>query len=173
MSIALQQASSAARATTTSFVRDYYDNHIFDSYLHFASTEDEEEYHRREEQHKKDIEKAQAEHTPQGDLKALDASIEQMKDAGAHGAGKSAEFQSRLKFMVEKRNSLSGQLSKQEPTKETPPADPLAAVKPDASVPSDLIAGLRAAGVAIPNQNGTGHGVTAACATPATSQCRS
>ena len=162
MSIALQQASSAARATTTSFVRDYYDNHIFDSYLHFASTEDEEEYRRREEQHKKDIEKARAEHTPQGDLTALKISIEQMKDAGAHGANRSPEYQQRYDKLNAAAEALTTELAKtpNKAKQQAAVADPLDAAKPTANVSPELIANLRASGIAVPSQDGTGHGIT-------------
>src|SRR6202008_4634328 len=87
--VSLQQARVAARESVANFARDYYENRIFDRYLKFASVEDEEEYRRREQERKQAIDKALAEHTPQGDLRANQLSLEQLKDAGAHGADRS------------------------------------------------------------------------------------
>jgi hypothetical protein len=157
--LSLRQASEAARASASSFAHDYYDRHIFDTYLKFASTEDEEEYRGREQERKQAIDKALAERTPKGDLKALDLSIAQMNDAGAHGADKSPEFQSRLDALKTHRNQLAGALDKQPPVRTQASGDDISAVKPDASVSPDLIAGLRASGVVMPDQTGDGHGV--------------
>jgi hypothetical protein len=162
MTVALQQASAASRTTTAGFMHDYYDRRIFDPYLYFASANDEEEYRRREDERRRAIEKAEAEHTPEGDLHANQLAIEQLKDAGAHGADRSPEYQKRLDALNKSNDDLkAAQTAARAKGNETPTADPLDAAKPAANVSPDLIASLRASGVHVPDQDGGGHGVTA------------
>jgi hypothetical protein len=162
--VALQQASEAARSTTKQFMHDFYDRHIFDHYLKFASTEDEDEYRRREEERKHAIEKALAEHTPEGNLRANKLAIEQLKDAGAHGADRSPDYQPTLKGLEDNASELDAQImtakgvssEKQQHSQSASQDDAL-----NAAVTPDVIARLRAARVVIADQTGEGHGVTA------------
>jgi len=52
-------------------------------------------------------------------------------------------------------------------------ADPLDTAKPAADVSPELIASLRAYGVKVPDQNGTGHGITAGFAQSALGRSQS
>ena len=104
---ALQQASEAARGSVTDFIHDYYDQKKFDRYLQFASVDDEQEYRRREEERKRAIDKALAEHTPEGNLQANKLAIDQLKDAGAHGADKSPDYKPTLDRLDHDEHDLS------------------------------------------------------------------
>lgn len=139
--VSMRQASEAARASASSFAHDYYDRRMFDSYLKFASVEDEDEYRRREQERKQAIEKALAERTPEGDLRALDLSIEQLKDAGAHGAKRSPDYQPELDNMTEHRAALKTALS--------PQVDTVSAKAESGKPAPDPIAALKAAGVSL------------------------
>lgn len=155
----LQQASEVARTTTANFMRDYYERRVFDPYLQFTSLEDQEEYRRREAARKEAMEKAQAEHTPQGDLRASRIAIEQLQDAGAHGANRSPEFQKDLDKLTATNASLATEMARPSTRPAQASADPLDAAKPTAKVPSELAANLRAAGIVVPDQDGRGHGI--------------
>lgn len=161
---ALHQASEEAHRTVTDFMHDFYDRRIFDPYLKFASEKDKEDYSRNREERKEQMEKALAEHTPEGDLRANRLAIEQMKDAGIHGADRSSEYQSTLDNLKAKSSRLSRELNRQPASDMQAPAktDPLDAVKAAAESSPDLIASLRTTGIAVADQNGDGHGVTAA-----------
>jgi hypothetical protein len=173
---ALQQASEAARGTVTDFIHDYYDERKFDRFLQFASVEDQEEYRRREDERKHAIDKALAEHTPKSSLRALDLSIEQLKDAGAHGARRSSEFQSTLDKMESSRRELAEQIAAPGAASDharneasAPQASgstvasqiPQAASQQNAPLPADVLARLRAAQVVVADQSQDGHGVAA------------
>jgi hypothetical protein len=79
----------------------------FDPYLRFASKADEEEYRRRETERRDYIKAEEAKGTAQGDLHAVDAAIDQMADAKAHGADESPLFASRMASLKAARNELS------------------------------------------------------------------
>jgi hypothetical protein len=173
---ALYQASEAARGSVNDFMRDYYDEHVFDRYLRFASVQDEEEYRRREQERHRAIDEARAEKTPQGDLRALDLSIDQLKDAGAHGARRSSEYQPLLDRMEGSRQQLAKQMAAagQSQSHGTMPADsPTPSARPDAPdgkssgatpqapLPPEVLARLRAAQVSVADQSQEGHGVAA------------
>lgn len=143
---ALQQASEAARGSVTDFMHSYYDEHKLDRYLQFASVQDEEEYRKREEERKRAIEKAQAEHTPDGDLRAVELSIEQLKDAGAHGADKSKDYQPTLDGLNKSADNLQAEVDKQRELRPAPNTSKNASG-------SDPSAALKAAGVSLADDN--------------------
>ena len=153
----LATASAAARATIADFERDMYEKKIFDPYLRFGSKEDEEAYREREAQRLALTKKAEAERTPQGDLKALDVSIAQMNDAKAHGADTSPDFQSTMAGLVAGRQNLATAMAKDA----APAQDARAAAKPSVDISPDLLASLRATGVTVADTQQNGHGVTA------------
>lgn len=143
--VALERASEAARATTKNFMHDFYDEHEFDRYLKFASLEDEQEYHRREDERKQAIQKALDEQTPEGSLKALDLSIEQMKDAGAHGADRSPDYKPTLDNLEAHKQELERRIAQQQAT----PAEERSQKSPTTS---DAASALRAAGVSLASE---------------------
>ncbi len=158
----LYQADHAARQTTAEFMRDYYDKHIFDKYLKFTSREDEEEYRHREQERKREIKEARSQHTPQGDLRANQLAIEQIKDAGAHGANRSPEYQPMLEKLEITRSNLSAQISASQKVpseKYSAERQSLAPVEPS-KIPADVLASLQAAQVTSADQVQDGHGVT-------------
>ena len=148
--VSLQQASVAARESVASFARDYYENRIFDRYLKFASVEDEEEYRRREEERKQAIDKALAEHTPRGDLRANQFAIDQLKDAGVHGAARSPEYKARLEQLQRTNRDLTNAVNEsRDKSAAKTAADALDpnAEDPPAGISPDVIAQLRCAKV--------------------------
>lgn len=142
---ALQQASEAARGSVTDFVHDYYDQKKFDRYLQFASVEDEQEYRRREEERKRAIDKALAEHTPEGTLRASQLSIDQLKDAGAHGADRSPDYKPTLDNLEAHKQELERQIARQ-------PATPAEEQSQKPPATSDAMSALRAAGVSLASE---------------------
>lgn len=102
VSAELAAASASTRRETETLAHDFFDQHIFDPYLHFKSAQDEAEYRRREAETKKYIQEQLAKHTPVGDLNASGGMIGQMLDAHSHGAGASPDFMPRFNSLVEK-----------------------------------------------------------------------
>jgi hypothetical protein len=72
--------------------RDIFDRKIFDSYLRFGSKEEEEEYRRQEAERKAEIDKLLKENTPESNRRAAALTLQQLDDAGAHGATASPQF---------------------------------------------------------------------------------
>ncbi len=147
---ALQQASEAARGSVTDFMHAYYDEHKFDAYLEFASTQDRDEYRRREEERKRAIDTAMAEHTPEGNLQANKLAIEQLKDAGAHGADRSRDYQPTLEKLEHNERDLSqaiGSAQKPGAAKEAAASLDVGASRPPAldGISPEVIAQLRTA----------------------------
>lgn len=156
--VALQQASDAARTNVTGFMSDYYDQHIFDRYLTFNSTSDREEYRRREQERHGAIDMAFAEKTAEGDLRASELSIDQLKDAGAHGATRSPLYQPELKRLETGQRELAHQLARQGKVTQQTVSD---TSQGTSAVPPELIAQFKAANVALADPAQDGHGVSA------------
>jgi hypothetical protein len=121
---ALERARAEARAQVAGFMADYYDRKIFEPYLRFASAEDEAAYREREERRRKEIEEARALGTPEGDLRALQLSKEQMRDAGAHGADKSPDFEARFAALSSSETQLTKASEARSPKAASNEADP-------------------------------------------------
>jgi hypothetical protein len=98
---------------------------------------------------------------PHRAIRAANLSLEQLKDAGAHGADKSPEYQKRLEKLEATTGALTGKLATAQvtPSSIQAAADPLDAAKPAANVPPELVANLRAQGIVVPDQDGAGHGL--------------
>jgi len=156
--VALAQASEAARNSVNDFMHGYYDRHEFDRYLQFSTQKDEEEYRRREAERKQAIDAAMAQHTPQGDLKANQLSIDQLKDAGAHGANRSPEYKPMLDGLEKTREQLASQLSSKGSKEQAAETGPTKAA-PVTPLPADVLARLKGANVALADQTQEGHGV--------------
>lgn len=73
--------------------------------LQFASAEDERAYRQREAERRSYIEAEQAKGTPEGNLNAAGATVGQMADAKAHGAG-GPEFDSHVTELLETTTRL-------------------------------------------------------------------
>lgn len=154
---ALHLASEAARREVTSFVQDFYEKKIFDPFLRFASPEDEDAYRKREADRERAIKEALALGTPEGNLRAANLSMAQLRDAGAHGADKSPEYARIWSSLDAPTSDLKAQLAVRPETEASivPAAEAVKGVDP-----VDPIAVLRAAGVAVADQTQEGHGVT-------------
>lgn len=154
----LATASAQARRVTQDFVHDFYEKRIFDRYLRFDSAEDEKEYREREAARQKAIEKAQAENTPEGNLRAGELAEAQLKDAGAHGADLSPEYQPKLDQLRQGNASLKAVISS--PQQQQADAAVLAAASTNRADHAKAAAALKNAGVIVADQSQTGHGVT-------------
>ena len=101
---------AALRSELKTLNDDIFTRRIFDDYLTFRSPEDKEAYLRREAEARRYIEQQLAHRTPEGELNAAGATIGQMLDAHAHGAGGSPEFNERWERLVktteQHRNAL-------------------------------------------------------------------
>ncbi len=157
---ALRAASNAARATVVDFNRDFYERKIFDPYLRFASTEDEEAYRRREDEYRRGIAAARAENTPEGDLRATQLSLDQLHDAGAHGAKRSAAYRGFDDRLTASHDRLAHAIAVTPHSDRSARAEQRDGAKPDQKVAPEVLAALREAGITIPDQGGSGHGVT-------------
>jgi hypothetical protein len=150
-SLDLASAQERTRATAMEIGRDIYQHRIFDPYLRFTSVEDEEAYRRREEDNRRAVERALAENTPEGDLRATRILERQLQDAASHGADASPQFadyaarircdQGNLERAIASRDETAGDRQRAHPSPEAPPPateDQLASV----------LATFRAAGIA-------------------------
>lgn len=171
--VALHAASAAARQEITSFVHDFYEKKIFDPYLRFASVEDEEAYRKREAERREAIDKALAEGTPEGNLRANQLAIDQLKDAGAHGADQSPDYQPSIDRLEASGGVLETQIAAANGSERAgivaKRGSRLAAAegpveeKPcDVALAADLLASLRESGMTTSDDNQSGHGVTLA-----------
>jgi hypothetical protein len=84
--------SAVTRDDVLSLSKDFYTDHLFDKYLHFASAEDEADYRRRTAAMQAYIAKEMARGTPEGNLNAGGCMASQLLEADTHGAGKSPDF---------------------------------------------------------------------------------
>jgi hypothetical protein len=158
----LHEASEAAHHKVATFVHDFYVRKIFDPYLRFGSPEDEAAYRKREAERERAIKEALAEGTPEGNLRASQLAVEQLKDAGAHGADRSPQYQPALDALMTSGADLKSQLAgKHRGVAQEAWAESLAqegAVAPE--LPPELLSAFRATGTTIPAQDQQGHGVT-------------
>ena len=161
----LAAASQAAREAVSDFQDAYFKQRKFDPYLTFASEEDERTYRKREEERQRQIEQARAQGTLEGDKRAADLALDQLRDAGAQGADRSPDFAP----LYDKLTSASGALAAQLEASKVKQAqgaqitdDPLdAQAAAPVTVPMDLLAKFKSAGVVVADQSATGHGVSA------------
>lgn len=97
----LAATSAVIRQEVASLADDLFNRRIFDSYMRFASPEEEAAYREREAERQSYIEQQLAKGTPEGELNAAGATAGQMLDANAHGAGDSPDFLPRWNRLVE------------------------------------------------------------------------
>ncbi len=166
---ALQQASATSHQSVSDFERDFYGRRIFDPYLRFASAEDEEAYRRREAERQQAIDKAMAEGTPEGNLKANKLAIDQLQDAGTHGADRSPEYKRHMDALLKSGDDLTRAIAAKHNVTEQRPeqsaavdrtADPLASVGAKSPETKGAVAVLIAAGISKPQPDNVGHGVS-------------
>lgn len=172
--VALHEASAAAHREVSDLAHDFYDKKIFDPYLKFASAEDEEAYRRQEDERQRYIKEQLAKGTPEGNLNAADAMLDQMKDAKAHGADASPEFQSRYDAAEGATTRLRAALRARGSEVERPERsaiavgsnhdamhDPLDAIAPNLDDKAKAaLATFKAAGIVVSETAQPEHGVT-------------
>ena len=168
----LASITTRARETVTAFERDMFERRIFDPYLSFASTEDEAAYRTREVERHTAIDAEMAKNTPQGTLEANRIAIDQLRDAGAHGADRSPVFTHTLERLENSRGHLEAAVSKASADRD----EGQARVEAATSSANDLAAAAAQIDPAIlaafggltktPEQTIPGHGVAATSAKP-------
>jgi hypothetical protein len=158
---ALHVAQAEARRTVADFTRDFYERKVFDGDLKFASAEDERAYREREEKFRREIEKARAEGTPEGDLRALQLAKAQLLDAGAHGADQNPAYAPMLSGITTASRDLEAAI----PTKQAASRIEVATAAPAESapveLPADVLAAFRANSLTTSEPVDIAHGVTA------------
>lgn len=97
----LAASGVALRSELASAHANLFEKRVFDPFLSFASEEDKEAYRRREAEARRYIDQQMVKGTPEGDLNAAGATMGQMLDAHAHGAGNSPEFLPQWNRLVE------------------------------------------------------------------------
>lgn len=166
--VALHAAQHDARKAVDDFTRDFYERRIFEKDLRFASEEDERAYREREEQRRREIEKARAEGTPEGDLRALRLAKEQLLDAGAHGVDQNPAYQPTLTKLDQSATALETAIAGKGHTASATSLTEVdkaldgeqSAYLGQTTVPTGLLAKIRAAGMVLA-EKGEGHGLTA------------
>lgn len=157
--MALHAAEAEARRVTGDFVHDFYERKIFDKFLDFASSEEEEAYRQREAERERAIRDALAEGTPEGNLRALELSKEQLLDAGRYGASDSPNYQSTLNRIDAAQEPLERTLGVDKAIIQQEAEAALAPTEAPLVSP-DIIATLRSTGTIFADAGQTGHGVT-------------
>jgi hypothetical protein len=163
--VELAAAQARTRATVLEIGRDIYERRIFDPYLRFASEEDEAAYRRREEENRRAIERALAENTPEGDLRASRIMERQLQDAGAHGADASPQFAEYAARIRSDQGSLEQAMaSRDEARSDGPQAGTSSPATPPPATEDQLasvLATFRAVGIngGIPAHD-SGHGLS-------------
>lgn len=157
---ALHAASEQARREVTDLSGDLFERKIFDPYLRFASSAEEEAYREREAERQRYIEDQLSRGTPEGNLNAAAATVAQVRDAGAHGADQSPAYRSTLGRATRSYEDLRAATvaagrSTEEADRQFQASQPVPA-EPDA------FAALRAAGVVFADQSAEGHGIAKA-----------
>jgi hypothetical protein len=162
----LANATMAARETVAEFQDSFFKRKIFDPYMHFDSAEDRDAYYAREAERQTAIQAALAKNTPEGAHEAAVLSRDQLKDAGAHGADQSPEYQPMLARLNKSADDLEASMATQRMSAEhqagtevdravaTENALPVA----PSAVPADVLAKIRAAGLTVAS-SGEGHGL--------------
>ena len=143
-----------ARANIEALNRELFENKVLDPYLKFSSAKDEEEYRKRERERKEEIDRAMALGTPEGVRRAGELAQDQLRDADAHGAGRSPEFGRLVATAI-----TTMELTANSETQATAPPAAKPAVSNDVA---DIAATLRAAGLIAPSQKSDegGHGLS-------------
>ncbi|HEV7659330.1 MAG TPA: hypothetical protein VGO55_05745 [Allosphingosinicella sp.] len=168
----LATAQARTRATVMEIGRDFYERRIFDPYLRFTSTEDEEAYRRREEENRRAIADALAENTPAGDLRAARIMDRQLQDAGVHGADASPQFRALVDRNGQNMGRLEAAIGDRQPVRESERSGPHPknAEQPSPATPEQLasvLATFRAAGIGGGlAAHDSGHGLTVEVVSP-------
>ncbi len=89
----LSAASASARATAERVGDDLYNNHAFDSSMHFKSKEDEDDYNKTTAENAAAAQTELNKHTAQGNYNATRIDEGQMVNAATYGADQSAQWQ--------------------------------------------------------------------------------
>lgn len=160
----LAAVDARTRASVQRISADLFERKVFDPYLRFDSAEEEAAYRKREAERRAEIERELAKGTPEGSKNATDAIIDQIKDAGRHGADQSPDYERLLNQATGARDELKAAI--QQERRVTISTQPVHDEERDAAQPvalDEIAAVLKAAGVAAPASGQlakNGHGLT-------------
>lgn len=168
--IDLANAQARTRASVVDIGRDIFERRTLDPYLRFSSPEDEAAYREREEENRRAIERALAENTPEGDLRASRIMERQLNDAGAHGADAAPQFSEYRSRIRGDQANLERAIASRDESRTAPAQDqPTAENSPPASEEqlASILATFRAAGIAggTPAEQ-TAHGLSVNASAP-------
>jgi hypothetical protein len=126
-------------------------------YLQFSSAEEEEAYRKREAERDEARKRALAMNTPEATARAAKLVLEQIDDAGQHGANRSPEF-AKLRGQVEQ--SLAELRQPDAPDKDEQPSRSESQQLRNSEALDDIMAALKSAGVQTANaSDGASHNV--------------
>lgn len=152
--------NARTRDTVQRISDELFERKIFDPYLRFANAEEEAEYRKREAEREAYIKRELAKGTPEGNLNASTAVVDQIKDAGRHGADQSPDYQRLLDEAIRTQNEQATAID-QNATRPTEAAKP----SPRETEGSDfdqIAAAFKASGVVLPDTDiadAKGHGL--------------
>ena len=157
----LAAVSKQTRDTIAALSTDLFERRVFDPYLRFTSTDEESEYRRREEERQAYIRVELAKGTPEGTLNAANATVDQIKDAGAHGADRSPEYQRIFNEAIRAQNEQTAAI---EQASTTPALDKAKELERETETNEfdEIAAAFKASGVTLPDTElggSKGHGL--------------
>lgn len=168
----LDAVSARTRATVLRVADDLFEKRVFDPYLRFNTPEEEAEYRRRESEREAYIKRELAKGTPEGARNASRAMVDQIEEAGRHGADQSPEYQRLLgeaqtalaeqdKAMAEPKIAVSPQKASSNPANQPADLNEIAAMLKEAGVtaPPDTIANMGHGLTATANERSSGQNV--------------
>ena len=158
----LAAVDARTRATVQRISADLFERKIFDPYLRFDTAEAEEAYRQREAERQEYVRRELAKGTSEGALNANAAALEQIKDAGVHGADRSPDYERLLNEAKIAESSLRSTSREATPNATQPDTPPTPQDGQDEF--GDILATLRDAGVvtAVTASPNPAHGLTAA-----------
>lgn len=159
----LAAVDARTRATVQRISDDLFERKIFDPYLRFDNAEEEEAYRKRETERQEFIRRELAKGTPEGSRNAADAAVDQIKDAGRHGADQSPDYQRLLNEATATRDQQDAAIARSTIQRGDPKEKATElAVTPSAEL-DEIAAIFKAAGVQSPSAqlaDAKGHGLT-------------
>ncbi|WP_231471573.1 hypothetical protein [Novosphingobium sp. CECT 9465] len=134
---------------------DLFEKKVLDPYLRFENAEEEAAYRKREQERKEEIDRLRAIGTPDALRQAAQLQLDQVQDAGDHGAKDSPDYPrllSTAQANLQEIEGIQAQAASQSQTASKDAVSRQAAPTPNAVVPAEMDeigAALAAAGVSV------------------------
>lgn len=111
----IRDVTRATRQTIENVAQDLFEKKKLDPYLQFVTEQDEATYREREAKRQAYIKRELAKGTPEGALNAANASVDQINDAGAHGAERSPDYEVLKQTATDARDAQLAALDRSTP----------------------------------------------------------